>query len=98
MSKLFSFDTDRHLGTLVGLEVKTAVKGFLKESPDPDALFKKKMTTKSKSQRFSSFIRLKILHRQFSSGTVPGLPVIVRSARFLYGRYRSLRKYLPENS
>ncbi|MBI3295153.1 MAG: hypothetical protein HYZ71_10540 [Deltaproteobacteria bacterium] len=98
MSTLFSFDADSSLEKQIRSEAREELKHFLKKEPDPDAAFRGIFNRRPKTIRWSNYLRLKILHRQFSKGTVPGLPVIVRSARFLYGRYRNLKRMIPDNS
>jgi hypothetical protein len=42
--------------------------------------------------RVDAFLRFRILHHQFHVRTVPGLPLLVRGARFAYTRYVQAKK------
>ncbi len=94
----FTFTTDSAIEKQIRQRVRLAVKAFKKANPDPEGAFRKILTVRPVTIRWSGFLRLKILHRQFSEGTVLGLPVIVRGARFLYSRYRTLKRAIPDNS
>lgn len=89
---LFSFLTDTVLEKDLKKQIRASLKTFEKQNPDPEGVFQSLFKIRPQQISLSQHLRLKILHQQFSKGTVPGLPVIVRGARFLYGHYRDLRK------
>lgn len=92
---LFFFGFDKKLDSQLRADVRLALKKQANTQLEVESRLQTLMRKRPQHLRLASFIRLKILHQQFSRSTVPGLPIIVRGARFLYGRYRYLKKTFP---
>lgn len=97
MNHFFSFSFDKAIEAALRTLSRDTVKALLKHE-EPERKFQDLLKSKPKHLRWSSHLRLKILHRQFSQRTVPGLPVIVRGARFIYTHLRHLKRALPDNA
>ena len=92
---LFFFGFDKKLDSQLRADVRLALRKQANTESEIESSLQTLLGKRPRHLRLASFIRLKILHRQFSRSTVPGLPIIVMGARFLYGKYRYFKKTFP---